>query len=152
MRDRRDESARVESSKRSPDPRSSREGDRLRLPAGARAGLRLPPFGKELCAELERGRSPNVRLFCDRDAWVRADQWRIACGPGSALVLPHDADPEAFRWPAVDGLLVIYREGSPRALERKQALAMALIRDGVGFVLLEHLGKPIVARAAQGGA
>jgi len=114
--------------------------------------LRLPPFGKELLAELAKGRRPNVRLFCDRDAWVRAEQWRVASGPGSALVLPHGADPEMFRWPPIDGLVVTYRDRTPGAMERKRQLALALIRDGVDFVLLEHAGQPIIARAAKGGA
>lgn len=133
-------------------PQRTSTPDRLRLPATRDAGLRHPPYGKEVLAELQRGREPNVRLFCGRDAWQKAERWRKGFGPGSALVLPRAEDPSAFRWPRMYGVIVDYPEDSPAALERKQALASALIRDGVEFVLMKHEGKPIIARAAQGGA
>ena len=94
---------------------------------------RLPPYGCTVARQLRAGRRANVFLFTGPDAWRRAEDRERALGEGAALVLPQDADPAGFRWPAVPALVV---EITGMEGDRAQRLVAALIRDGVRMAAL----------------
>jgi len=103
------------------------------------AGLRRPPYAREVTEAIAGGKQPNVRLYaCRPDPWSPARKHRETFGPGSAMVLPVDVNPESIRWPPV-AELVANITGLPGGT--LHALARALVRDGLwlGYLLdAEH--------------
>ena len=97
------------------------------------AARRLPPYGATVERQLRAGRHNNLYLFTGPDAWRRAEDRERACGDGTAMVLPLDADPAAFRWPAIPALVV---EITGMEGGRVKRLVAALIRDGVCMAAL----------------
>ena len=94
---------------------------------------RLPPYGVTVQRQLRAGRRANIYLFTGTAAWRRASDRERACGDGTAMVLPLDADPAGFRWPAVPALVV---EITGMEGDRVKRLVAALIRDGVRMAAL----------------
>lgn len=102
------------------------------------AGLRRAPFCGEVESLQASGGNPNVYLFAGASCWERADQRRIQCGGGSALVLPDDVRPSALKWPAVCEMVVCWPPSGANEYRRKIELGQALIRDGVRYAAVQH--------------
>lgn len=74
---------------------------------------------------------------------------RAAYGSGSALVLPPGDDPKSYRWPPLEDL-VGRVDGLPG--DRLEALARALVRDGVKLAYLldaEHFDRSLRVKEVQ---
>lgn len=110
-----------------------RDCSAITLRATASRGTRRPPYAAEVEAELRAGRYPNVYIMAGPQAWTRAQERRRIQGNATALVLPEGADPAAYRWPALDAVLVDAIGMDHRAM---LAVAQALVRDGTRFVLV----------------
>jgi len=109
-----------------------------------------PPFGVEVERALMEGRQPNVFCFADADAWERAGRRRESYGPGSALVVPKNADPAALRWPAgLDACCAV-----ACTLSRADAvrLALSMVSGGVRCVVILGQAEPIFVRRSAGSA
>ena len=68
---------------------------------------RAAPYSRSILEAQRAGRHPNVYCFAGSDAWNQAEHRRRTHGEGTALVLPPGEDPEAFRWPALDALVLV---------------------------------------------
>ena len=68
---------------------------------------RAAPYSRAILEAQRAGRHPSVYLFAGSDCWNLAEHRRRTHGEGSALVLPPGEDPEAFRWPALDALVLV---------------------------------------------
>lgn len=96
---------------------------------------RFAPYAREVMVSIAAGKQPNVRLYaCRPDPWALARRHRETFGPGTALVLPVDANPELVRWPPVRDLIANVTGLPGDALH---ALARSLVRDGLhsGYLL-----------------
>jgi len=108
---------------------------------------RLVPFAKEIADILATGRHPNVYAFAGTGAWDRANRRRRRHGPGTAAVIPADAEPEALRWPAgMDAVLLVAADLDRTAVLR---IARAIVSAGVRCVACDGF---IVRTAPPGGA
>lgn len=96
--------------RKSPAPHGAGTGPEI---VGKRSGpnistaRRLPPYARHITEAQRAGRHPNVYLFAGSDAWNQAEHRRWTHGEGSALVLPPGDEPEDFRWPALDALVLV---------------------------------------------
>jgi len=113
----------------------------------------LPPYGREIEAELAAGRFPNVRVYaCRPDPWALAREHRHTFGIGTVLVLPVDVDPASLRWPPLRSL-VVNVTGLPGGT--LHVLARALVRDGCRLAYLldtTHAERNLRVIAKRGGA
>lgn len=103
------------------------------------------PYHDEVANAVTAGLNPNAFLYAGPDCWQRAERRRSQHGPGSALVLPRGTAPEALRWPPVDALVVDARDLSGAD---REALARALVRDGVRYACIVFEGGAINVRAS----
>lgn len=101
---------------------------------------RLPPWGREVMDAIGAGRAVNVRVFASRpDPWPIAVAHRKAHGPGTALLLPPDAEPEQFDWPNADGVVAVITGLSGDTVQR---LARELLAAGNPIVWLLDADNP----------
>ena len=110
----------------------------IHLPAAIDAARRQAPYSAEVRAATSDGRVPNVYVFAGPLCWDRAIRRRLQFGPGTALVLPEDVNPEELKWPSLDSVVVAWPCHDESARARKLRLAQALIRDGLRYVAIEH--------------
>ncbi len=94
---------------------------------------RLPPYGCDVLARLQRGENLNVWVYGGTMAWDEA-QWRTQnSGPGATLLLPPGDKPGKYHWP-VQGLkvMLIWPDGS---WDEVHALGQALVQNGAVLVV-----------------
>jgi hypothetical protein len=88
-----------------------------------------------------------VYVFAGPDAWAKASRRREVHGPGSALVLPPDAEPADILWPALDGVFV-----DARAVKRQKAVSLGacIIACGTRYAAVLAIGdEPLSFRSAE---
>lgn len=105
---------------------------------------RMIPHGNEVMAALRAATlEREVHLYCGTCPNTKKDRWALAaahiakCGPGTSMVLPEDANPADFRYPALDigpmGVSVaVFAYGLSH--EQQHALGHALLAAGLQCV------------------
>lgn len=108
--------------------------------------MKLAPFSKAILEQQRAGRTPNVYLFAGSDAWNQAEYRRRTHGDGSALVLPPGERPEAFRWPALDALVLVPGDEAGDII---RALIVRLLAAGTRCVVEIRPGLAPIAHYAE---
>lgn len=116
----------------------------------------LPPFAEQLRKLRALNTLPkNANIHCGNHAWERARTW-IEGGAASAvhLVFPSGAEPDAYRWHCLGGLIVSILHNPdgkdsiyPPVLE---ALAAEIVRAGAARVFLIDYKFPLRIYAPKG--
>lgn len=98
--------------------------------------VRLAPYARAVLDLLRASKNPNVYLFAGSDAWNQAEHRRRTHGEGSTLVSPPGDDPQTFRWPPLDALVLIPGDAEGETIRR---LVIALLTAGCRCVVeLRH--------------
>lgn len=99
---------------------------------------RLAPYARHIIADQRACRHPNVYCFAGSDAWNQAEYRRRTHGDGSALVLPTGDDPESYRWPALDALVLVPGDAEGDTVRR---LVVTMLAAGCRCIVEIRPGK-----------
>jgi hypothetical protein len=111
---------------------------------------KLPPYAREVIVALAAGK-PGIFIFVGPRAWERCQRRRGEHGPGSALVIPNDAEPGAFDWTFLRGQAVVLHTDTITTANRPALIALSaeLVSGGARFVAATDGVETFAARGVQ---